>query len=468
MTLRFKLLVLVAAVALFAATGVTAVALLREVEQSQERLSCQGAAAAASLAIVLSRPGGLPSAQPALEQALIDPALVRASLVDPAGQVMACADRTGSGCPRTPLPPAGALGFLGGAPFEASAPLAIEGKPAGKVRVSYVYDGLRGEARRLAASAAAVAAIWIALGMIFGSVLVGRITRPLTEVVRAADALAEGERIEVKLRTDPELTGLVGAFNRMSAKLREQRAERELLIATLNQRVAVATAEGLRAERLVTLGAIAAGFAHEMGNSLNVIAGFTGVVLRELPAGSPHHDDLEKVKREGARAGALLERFLFFARARSAKAAPEQVERMVREAVEVIGPAAATAHVETSVTIDPGLPPVKADAELMRQAFLNLCVNAVQAMEPRGGRLMVRACAREGGVSIEFSDTGPGVDPAVRDRIFEPFFTTKKNGTGLGLAIVRQAAEANGGTVQCESVVGLGTLFRVMLPAAAA
>jgi signal transduction histidine kinase len=240
------------------------------------------------------------------------------------------------------------------------------------------------------------------------------------------------------------------------------------LIGDLNRRVALATEEGLRAERLATLGGIAAGLAHEMGNSLNVISGFNAVVLRELPPGAPHRPDLEAVKRESGRAAALLQRFLFFARARSARTLVQSIEPALREAVEVVGPAATGARVATSLSIEPGLPEVRVDAEVLRQAFVNLCVNAVQAMEAqgRGGTLAVRALERDGGVALEFQDDGPGMAAEIRERIFEPFFTTKDTGTGLGLAIVRQAAEANGGKVEVVSAPGRGALFRILLPPA--
>jgi signal transduction histidine kinase len=113
------------------------------------------------------------------------------------------------------------------------------------------------------------------------------------------------------------------------------------------------------------------------------------------------------------------------------------------------------------------LPPVVADTGLLRQAFLNLCVNAVHAMAAQGGgTLTARARAEGGEVVVEISDTGPGLEPEVARRIFEPFFTTKAEGTGLGLAIVRQAVEAHGGTVVVESRPGPGATFRIRLPAA--
>ena len=482
-TLRFKLLVLVAGVALLSATGVTTVALWREVEQLQEHLSCEGTAVASSIASAAPRwlgpdgplPGASDALAPVLERALVTTPLLRAWVVDRTGRVAACADRTGRGCPpRAPTAFRTAQGphdmiyhLMNEVPLEATAPIVRNGEVTGAVRVSYLADSIVADARRLAGGAALIASVWIALGMLFGTVLVRHFTRPLSEVVRAADALSAGDRIEIQGRTDPELRDLVAAFNRMSTRVRESQGERENLIASLNERVALATKEGLRAERLASLGAIAAGFAHEMGNSLNVIAGFTAVVLREVPAGDVHRTDLEAVRRESARAAALLERFLFFARARSAHRERQPLEPIVRESVEVIGPAAASARVITEVSVEPGLPLVRLDAELLRQAFVNLCLNAVQAMEG-GGKLSVRALKEDGGVAVEFQDTGKGIDAAARDHIFEPFFTTKPNGTGLGLAIVRQAAEANGGSVELSSEPGKGALFRVRLPAAEA
>jgi two-component system NtrC family sensor kinase len=480
MTLRFKLLVLVAGATLFAATGVTSVALWREVMLSQQRFTCEGASVASSVAADAPRwfapAGPVPGAEQALEATLrrtmMAAPLARAWVVDRTGRVAACVDHSGMGCPQgaptqflpaeTPLD--ALLRLVRRAPLEASAPIVRNGALVGAVRLTFRADGVVADARNLAASAAAVAFLFIAVGLALGTVLVRRIAQPLTEIVKAAERLPEGDRIEVRAEADPELGHLVTTFNKMSARLRERRTEMERLIASLNERVAAATEEGLRAERLATLGGIAAGFAHEMGNSLHVIAGFTAVVLRELPKDHPNRADLESVKRESARAAAMLERFLFFARARSARTACQSVEPVVREAVEVIGPAAAEGNVTTSVEIDPALPPVRFDAELLRQAFVNLCVNAVQAMHPKGGALKVRAGRCDGGVAVEFEDTGPGVPADVRERIFEPFFTTKESGTGLGLAIVRQAAEAHGGRIEVENARGHGAVFRLLLP----
>jgi signal transduction histidine kinase len=255
----------------------------------------------------------------------------------------------------------------------------------------------------------------------------------------------------------------------MSARLEERRAENQRLIAELEARVAEKTREVLRADRLATLGGIAAGFAHEIGNSLNVIRGYASVASRELPDGSAVRSDVEAIRREVARVAALLERFLVFARARTVNPEAQPIAPILREAAEVVGPAAAAGRVDRVVEVEEGLPLVVADAELLRQAFLNLCVNAIQAMQERGaGRLTVRARREGGAVLVEVTDTGSGMDAETRAHAFEPFYTTKANGTGLGLAIVRQAAEAHGGTVEIDSEPGAGATFRIRLPPAPA
>ena len=121
---------------------------------------------------------------------------------------------------------------------------------------------------------------------------------------------------------------------------------------------------------------------------------------------------------------------------------------------------------EVARELDASLPPVPMDARLVRQAVLNVAVNAVQAM-PRGGRLTVRTRCDGGAAVLEVEDTGAGIPAEVRDRIFEPFFTTKASGTGLGLAVVKRIVEGHGGAVAVASRPGAGTVFALRFPLAA-
>ncbi|HET6921545.1 MAG TPA: ATP-binding protein, partial [Anaeromyxobacteraceae bacterium] len=458
MTLRLKLFVLVAGVIVFATSGVTAVALWREVVRGQELLAREGSAIAASAAQAASRwlgpggpePGGREALQAVMERLLESGPFDRCWAVARSGALVACASRLGEPCPeRTPLSV-----FQGAqSPLEAldrlvhpegivaGAPVLRDGVLVGAVQVDYRHEEVVGSARRLGWGVALIAGFWIAMGHLLAAVLLRRIARPLEQVIAAADTLAEEGGVQLPVPHDRELAELVRAVNRMSRRLGERREENRRLIDSLEQRVAEKTREVLRADRLATLGGIAAGFAHELGNSLNVVRGYAAVALRELPAEHPNRADLEAIKREVGRAAGLIERFLVFARARTVHPQVQPIEPVLREAVEVVGPAAAEASVRTEVGVDPDVPEVRADAEMLRQAFLNLCVNAVQAMQPTGGRLSVHVRRDGRGVAVDFADTGPGMDDEVRAHVFEPFYTTKATGTGLGLAIVRQAAE---------------------------
>ncbi len=487
MTLRLKLFVLIAGVIIFAMSGVTAVALWREVMGGQELLEREGQLLAASAAGGASQwvtadgmaPDGEHALHPIASSLLrADEKLDRAWMVDRRGTVLACASRTGEPCPGGPPPsefrmadsPVQSISrLLHPEGIVASAPIIRGSDMVGAVRVEFAHDLLVGRARDLAWSAAAVAAFWIALGQIGAVIFIRRVTQPLVRLATAAESLAEERGGRLEAPEEEDLAGLVRAFNHMSTRLEERRDENQRLIAELEERVAQKTREVLRADRLATLGGIAAGFAHEIGNSLNVIRGYASVVGRELPDDHEHRADVDAIRREVTRAASLIERFLVFARARSVHPHAQPLEPILREAVEVIGPAAAQARVERAIEVEPGLPEVTADAELLRQAFLNLCVNAIQAMEPRGGGRLVARARRDGaGVAVEIQDSGPGMDRETAARVFEPFYTTKANGTGLGLAIVRQAAEAHGGSVEVESAPGQGATFRVRLPAAPA
>jgi signal transduction histidine kinase len=485
MTLRLKLFVLIAGVIIFAMSGVTAVALWREVQRGQELLRREGAALAATAAAEASRwvrpdglaPGGEEALQVVLDGLTHSGQLDRAWVVGRTGKVLACRSLTDERCPdggppsefrAVDLPMQALMRLVHPEGIVSSAPVLRDGVVVGAVLVDFTHEEVVGAARELAWGASVVAFFWIVLGHVLTAIFIRQVTRPLVRLSEAAESLAEERGVQLDPPEDKELAELVRAFNHMSTRLEERRTENQRLIAELEARVAQKTREVLRADRLATLGGIAAGFAHEIGNSLNVIRGFSTVAAREVSADSPVKDDVEAIRREVGRAASLIERFLVFARARSAHPHAQPLEPIVREAAEVVGPAAAQAKVERVVEMEDGLPLVDADAELLRQAFLNLCVNAIQAMQDGGGgRLGVRARRDGDGVLVEVSDTGPGMDAQTRAHVFEPFFTTKATGTGLGLAIVRQAVEAHGGTIEVETAPGAGATFRVWLPGAA-
>ena len=218
-----------------------------------------------------------------------------------------------------------------------------------------------------------------------------------------------------------------------------------------------------RTKRLATVGSVAAAFAHEFGNAMHVVLGLAKVMLAEVPDGSVMHRDLRAIIDEGELASALITRFKQFGRLSSGKFEDVDIGELVQQAASAVSAETAVQGVELSLEIE-GHPRVHGDVILLRQALMNLLLNAVQAM-PDGGTLQVDA--RDGSeVELRISDSGPGIPQAVLPKIFEPFFTTRadEDGTGLGLAIVHAIVTVHGGQIRAESPPGQGATFVIELP----
>lgn len=229
--------------------------------------------------------------------------------------------------------------------------------------------------------------------------------------------------------------------------------------------LAATRAEMVKRERLAGLGELAAIVAHEVRNPIGIIYNATNS-LQRLTAESPDGTTLVQIVREECeRLNQIVGDLLDFARPRQLSLQAEDVGRVLGEVVEVLG---ATHEVRFEVAVDPELPQVVMDRRLMRQALLNVGLNAVQAM-PRGGTLHLGASRDEehGEVVIEVRDEGPGIPEGDLPRIFEPFFTTKASGAGLGLAVVKRIVEEHGGQVTVQSSPR-GTTFCFRLPLARA
>ena len=168
------------------------------------------------------------------------------------------------------------------------------------------------------------------------------------------------------------------------------------------------------------------------------------------------------VEEEAERLNRIVGDLLAFARPSTPDLQEAALARVADEAV-----ASAVAQQGTPIEVvrahDPALPEVRIDARLVRQAIVNVAVNAAQAMV-RGGRITVRTLRDDGAAVVEIEDDGPGIPTEVRERIFEPFFTTKATGTGLGLAVVRRIVEGHGGTVQVRPAPERGTVFALRFP----
>jgi len=220
----------------------------------------------------------------------------------------------------------------------------------------------------------------------------------------------------------------------------------------------------LQRERLAALGALSAAVAHEVRNPLGVVFNAVGMLRRHRAMDEEARALVDMVGEEAERLNRIVTDLLGFARPPSPTLRPTSLGPIVEEAVRA---ALAGKHlpIEVSWELSRDLPPVAVDAGLVRQAVINLALNAVQAMG-RGGRLRVRTTGDGPYATIEVIDTGPGIPAELRDQIFQPFFTTKSSGTGLGLAIVKHVVAVHGGEVEASPGPGPdgGTRFALRFP----
>ena len=228
----------------------------------------------------------------------------------------------------------------------------------------------------------------------------------------------------------------------------------------------------VNAEKLASLGTLAAGVAHEVNNPLGVILGFTDILIRKTDKGSQDYEDLKTIERQGLHCKEVVENLLSFARLEEGSQSHADVNACLEEIIKIVQHVLEMNRIELVVRLSANLPPAKADARQLQQVFLNLINNAVAAM-PDGGTLTIhsRLEKKQRRISVQFRDTGCGIKPSDMDRIFEAFFTTKPEGqgTGLGLFVSYGIIAKCGGTIDLSSQHGdnpgkcSGTSFTVKL-----
>ena len=220
-------------------------------------------------------------------------------------------------------------------------------------------------------------------------------------------------------------------------------------------------------EKLTSLGLLAAGVAHEVNTPLAVISNYIQMLAKQMPEGDPRQSIIEKIVKQTFRASEIVNNLLNFSRTGAGEAASVDVNRVVEETLSLVAHPLKTAQIQVVKELGESLPPVHGSANKLQQVFLNLFLNARDAM-PSGGMLEVRTAAQNGSVEIEIADTGAGIAHEDINRIFDPFFTTKSNGrgTGLGLSVSYGIIKEHAGKIDVRSTPGKGTSFHVEFPAA--
>lgn len=221
------------------------------------------------------------------------------------------------------------------------------------------------------------------------------------------------------------------------------------------------------ADRLATVGRLAAGVAHELNEPLGAILGFAQLTRKSFGLPDQTGRDLDKIVKASLHARGIVQKLLIFARESPSKRAPVQLNAVLKDSLFLLSARCRKCGVKVDLRLAEDLPPIFADPGLMQQVVVNLASNAIQAM-PQGGTLTVATARGDLGVVLRVEDTGEGMGEEVLRHIFTPFFTTKEvgQGTGLGLAVVHGIVSGHGGTIKVDSAPGEGARFEVALPLA--
>lgn len=364
-----------------------------------------------------------------------------------------------------------------------TAPIFADGECIAAVRVPVRIDAVSRDLRK------SRLLIWFYIGLnvlvlvVFGNFLLSRIViRPIKRLVKMADHFKDTDLFSIMAKTDQnEIAHLSMALNRMLKRLAENKDRLEAHIRSLeaaNLELKQAREEVLRSEKLSSLGRLAAGVAHEVGNPMGAILGYTNLLADHVKDNPEAIDYLGRVEKEVTRIDAIVRELLDFSRPSPAEPSPVDVNALIMESTSFLARQSLMSSVKIETQLEQDVGTVLADAGQLKQVLVNLMLNARDAMEEGGsltiaGRRISRATKETDSgrhptefIEISVSDTGKGIAASELNKIFDPFYSTKPpgKGTGLGLAISLRIIESFGGSIRVESAEGKGSIFAVELP----
>ena len=285
------------------------------------------------------------------------------------------------------------------------------------------------------------------------------VTNPIQDLIITMERAERGLEARAEVKSSDDIGRLGEAFNSLLTKL--ERARRRVERYHYEQMK--------RADRLASIGEMAAGIAHEIKNPLAGIAGVIQVLRKNLPEGDQNKAVLEEVLSQVERMDKAVRNLLSFARPPEPKMTLVDVNELIGKLLDFLTPQFAKNGIVAERKLSSGLPWLTLDPDLLQQALINIALNALQAM-PEGGKFVVETRATKpsgetaGSVEIVFSDTGKGISLENLSRIFNPFFTTRQQGTGLGLSITQRIIEQHNGEINVLSTPGKGASFTISFP----
>lgn len=348
-----------------------------------------------------------------------------------------------------------------------TAPLVREGKVIGGVQVAFSLADVMERLmvfRRLFLILILVDSLVL---IVFGSFLLARVVvNPLNRLVKVVQRIGGGDlghRAQVEYEN--EIGQLATAFNQMVTRLTEKQQDLEKTIIKLKH----TQAELVNTEKLASVGRIAAGVAHEIGNPLTSVLGHTEILHKKLKRkrlkdGEVLLDLVERMRKETERINRIIKDLLQFSKPPSAYVEDIKVNQLIRDSLNLLKIQEKFQDIDFTLSLKDNLSPAKGDNDHLQQVFLNILINAADAM-PDGGSIYIRTKEDKRWVVIAIKDTGMGIPAAELDKIFDPFYTTKSpdKGTGLGLSISLKIIDEFGGKLQVKSKDGKGSEFTIYL-----
>ncbi|MGD8986138.1 MAG: ATP-binding protein [Desulfobacteraceae bacterium] len=312
-----------------------------------------------------------------------------------------------------------------------------------------------------------------------GIYLLSRIVvKPIHNILDIAEEYEEGELLPLADETSRnEIAKLSRSLSNMLKRLDENKKELKDHISSLetaNKELQQAQNEIIRSEKLASVGRLAAGIAHEIGNPIGIILGYFDLIRKGEISDKEKEDFLDRIESEITRINRIIGQLLDFSRPSSGTQEETRIHDMIQTTVDMLRPQPTVEGVQIDLVLEASSDTIFADPDQLQQVFLNILMNAADALtgkessEEDGSEktLTIRSQNTDGSIELRFTDNGPGIPEEELTHILDPFYTTKEpgDGTGLGLSVSYRIIEGLGGTISAESAVGKGTTITLNFP----
>jgi two-component system NtrC family sensor kinase len=302
----------------------------------------------------------------------------------------------------------------------------------------------------------AVTLAGVLVSLLLSYYIARKVSVPIDKLVSASRELAGGNLdTKVAVISNDEVGELAGSFNSMAAKLKQ----RDDILKEFTR------SKLMESERLALIGQLAANVAHELNNPLTGIITYSHLLLEQTKAEEPSRDFLQKIVNQANRCKEIIKALLDFSRQKKPDKTLCDINNVLRDCISLVENQAMFHNIQFQSSLKLDLPRAVIDPSQIERVFMNMIINAAEAMEESGSlTITTRFDEEHSRVEIEFTDTGSGIEKENLEKIFDPFFTTKDTGHGLGLAICYGIVKEHKGSISVESEVGKGTTFIIRLP----